>query len=50
MKAHLPTALLAAMIAAPTLAAPAPQAEPPAFPAPQNLDFAKCKAKANRLN
>ena len=44
------SAVLLAVLAAPTLAAPAPQAEPPAFPAPQNLNVAKCKAKANRLN
>ena len=34
------SAVLLAVLAAPTLAAPAPQ----------NLNFAKCKAKANRLN
>ncbi|MBK0395962.1 hypothetical protein [Kingella bonacorsii] len=43
------SAVLLAVLAAPTLPPPRP-AEPPAFPAPQNLNFAKCKAKANRLN
>ena len=45
MKKHLSAALIAAC-AAPALAAPAPQAEPPAFPAPQNLNFAQVQGKS----
>jgi len=49
MKAHLPTALLAAMIAAPALAAPMQKAELPRFPAPQNLNFAQVQGKSQSV-